>query len=237
MQPFGCFSTKARRGKQADQQRTRPRYTAVRERAAAASAPSGAPSYLACLASFRIALRILPSPKRPVGGLNMDEPRSGRAGGCKLQTLQNLPFDRMGAGVVRVWGQEMQSSMLALEFRVLGLMMRNLQHCPRVSSSRTCCPDLWNPAGRHARRRRMPRACAHAPPDERSARQGSTDKRVVPRCVSVYCSATQNGGCIRAHRPNMVALAARRAACRCGVQHADAPACWCVHSALASRSQ
>jgi len=32
---------------------------------------------------------------------------------------------------VRVWGQEMQSSMPALEFRVLGLMMRNLQHYPR----------------------------------------------------------------------------------------------------------
>jgi hypothetical protein len=58
-QRFGCSSTKARRGMQGDQQRTRPRHTAVRERAAAASAQPGAPSYLACLASFRIALRIL----------------------------------------------------------------------------------------------------------------------------------------------------------------------------------
>ena len=31
-------------------------------------------------------------------------------------------------------------------------------------------------------------------PDQRSVSQGSTDKRVVPRCVSVYCSTKQNGG-------------------------------------------
>ena len=56
---FRNGSQKAKGRMQGDRRRTRPRHTAVRERAAAANAQPGEPSCLACLAAFRVALRTL----------------------------------------------------------------------------------------------------------------------------------------------------------------------------------